>query len=626
MKTRFGIFFPSQMAVFKGQRKRFFITAFGNLSHPEITGGKPVDRDFWRVRGTAIILALIIPFFVFSARLFLFQIIKHDYYQLIALQNRTFKKTVLPERGVILDRNGVVMARNAPGFRIVLKLLDPSLIKDEFLKNISFNLGIDPETVIKKVAVAQKSGTPYSVLKSNISKEEVSVLESKYSGNMAISIETAPVRENLYPFSTSHLLGFVGEDTGGEKVGKLGLEKYYENYLHGVAGYTLMETNSLGETQKTVDFGKAVAGDTLVLSIDVGLQDFSYKVLKDLPGAIVVQRVTDGSLITLVSAPGFDASLFNYGINQKDYQKILDDPKNPFFDRALSGGYAPGSVFKLIVAAGALSEGNIKLGQVVNVPGSIRIGSFIFRDWKESGHGMVDITRALGVSSDVFFYALGGGWQEFNIKGLGVEKISQYASLFGLGAVSGIDMPEESSGFLPSKDWKKSVYGEDWYIGDDFITAIGQGFVQATPLQINNATAAVANGGSLYKPWLVSRIELASGEKIIKTERVIRSNIVAEDVLNVVREGMKKACSIGGTAYPLFDFTPQIGCKTGTSEYGEKDKYGNYKTHAWITVFAPYDDPEYALTVFLEGGGEGSKDATPLAREILEGMVRMKIL
>jgi penicillin-binding protein 2 len=617
-----GRFFFQQLTRSQGKKRNYLPRVALGLRQITIQENNQIAPDFFRIVRPVLLLSLAFSFFLLASRLVFLGIIQGNFYKKQAQQNRLFKKAILPDRGVILDRNNVVLSRNSPGFRLSVA---GSLKNDsQTIKNLATDLEITEQYILDRIANVSDSSRDAIVIKDNLTKEAVSGLESKYKHNKEIVFETSPIRENQYSLSLSHLIGYVGETVGGVKVGVSGLEKYYEKYLHGIAGFELMEFDALGHGGGFIDTVNPISGDGLVLSVDGVLQDFIYKALKQKTGAVVVQDIFDGSVIALVSFPGYDSNLFNKGISSEDFDKLLKDPENPLFNRAVSGQYPPGSVFKLITAVAGLSEKNILKGQTVTVPGSIRIGSFVYKDWKESGHGVVDVTKAIGVSSDVYFYAVGGGVPFLNIKGLGVEKMMEYAKKFGLGKRTEITIPSESDGFLPSKDWKKAIYNEEWYIGDDFITAIGQGFVLTTPLQINNAVTAIANGGYLFKPSIVKTIVPERGEKIIKKEELLVSDIVSREVLQTVLEGMRKVCILGGTAYPLFDFDPQVACKTGTAEYGEKDKNGNYKTHAWITVIVPYKEPKYALTVFLEGGGEGSKDAGPVAREILEEMKRAK--
>jgi penicillin-binding protein 2 len=310
----------------------------------------------------------------------------------------------------------------------------------------------------------------------------------------------------------------------------------------------------------------------------------------------------------LVNLPSYDNNMFAKGISLDDYKTLITDPDKPMFNRAISGEYPPGSTFKLLVASAALQEGTITPSTTLDCPAAINIGSYRFPDWKT--HGLTDVRKAIAESVDIFFYAIGGGWN--GITGIGIDKIKKYADEFGLGRTLGIDIPGEAPGLVPDQAWKQNKLGEHWYVGDDYHCAIGQGFITATPLQIANYTAAVANGGTVYKPHLVTSIKKNDGtEEKIEPETLNR-NFISESNLEVVREGMRQTV-ISGTAQPLKELPVQVAGKTGTAQFG-----GENKTHGWFTSFAPYDKPQIALAVLVEGGGEGFSTAEPVTKEVYQ--------
>jgi penicillin-binding protein 2 len=325
-------------------------------------------------------------------------------------------------------------------------------------------------------------------------------------------------------------------------------------------------------------------------------------------GAIVAQDPGTGGVLALVSYPSFDPNTLSEGLSQEEFNKISQNPAFPFFNRVISATYPPGSVFKMVMASAVLAENLISEHYQINDKGFISVGEFIFRNWKLDGHGLVDLRRALQVSNDTYFYTVGGGYG--GVPGLGIEKISEWSKKFGYGSKTGINLQGEEGGFVPDGSYR------DWYLGDTYITSIGQGDMLATPLQVNQITSYFANGGYLLKPQIVKKIE-GAGETDVE---VISQFLISEEAYEIVREGLNLAVSPGGTGYPVYDIPDKfegvtLGGKTGTSEFGGPD---SDETHAWFTVFGPMDKATIALTVFLEGGGEGSHDAAPIARELLD--------
>jgi penicillin-binding protein 2 len=311
-----------------------------------------------------------------------------------------------------------------------------------------------------------------------------------------------------------------------------------------------------------------------------------------------------------VNVPSFDNNLFANKISGNDYAGLINDPSNPLFNRAISGEYPPGSTIKPAIATAALEEGVITPSTVIDsLGGALHIGSYTFRDW--TTHGPSDVRTAIAQSNDIFFYTIGGGYG--SISGLGMNRMKKWDNLFGFGSPSGIDIGGEASGLIPDEQWKLDNIKEKWSVGNSYHASIGQGFVTATPLQLANFTASIANGGTLYKPHLVSQIKKSNGEIISVEPEVIRSNFVSPEVLNVVREGMRQTI-VGGTAQPLKDMPVEIAGKTGTAQFG----VGAAQTHGWLISFAPYENPEIAMVVLVEGGGEGFTSALPVTKEVYQ--------
>lgn len=438
-------------------------------------------------------------------------------------------------------------------------------------------------------------------------------------------------KENFTVDSLSHILGYTGKinreelrEYGGEyspldKVGKTGVEYFREQYLRGRKGEKRVEVDAAGKEKKMLARTDPREGRDLILSLDVALQAKAEEVLRrhiseldsSDKGAVVALDPSTGEVLALVSVPAFDNNLFARGISSSQYRELIDAGSNPLLNRALSGDYPPASTFKPVMAAASLQEGIINEHTSFESVGGLRTGEWFFPDWRSEGHGITDVKKAIAESVNTFFYYVGGGYEDFS--GLGMERITEYASAFGLGEETGIDLPGETDGFLPDKEWKKEAFGESWYIGDTYHLSIGQGFLSATPIQVANYTASLANGGTLYRPFLLKKVIGSEGETEERSRpEVIREDLVADGHIETVRQGMRMAV-VEGSCRRLYDLPVKAAGKTGTAQWSNEKE-----PHAWFTGFAPYRDPEIVLTVLIVEGGESEKTAVPAARDIMQ--------
>ncbi len=571
------------------------------------------------------LLGAILLFFslVFGAKSFVLQIIQGDRNFELSGNNRLRKVSIQPERGVIYDRTGNIIVRNKPSFSIEMNLDVCSQGKSNPQACVLIAQRINDFVKLDLSALQTEINSLKSaiILASGLTKDDLLKLEANISDFPGVSIVTTAQRNYLYADAFAHVIGYVGlgDTLYPTIVGKTGIEQYYDNYLAGISGSQLVQVNSSGTFLKPLSEEKAIAGKDITLYIDLPLQQKAYELLKKAvedkkaaAGSIVATDPQTGGVLALVSYPSFDPNKLSLGISAQELNMLNNDPTFPFFNRAISAAYPPGSTFKMMMASAALSEKIITEHTLINDPGYIQIGSYTFRNWKADGHGEVDVRKALQVSNDTFFYTIGGGYD--SIGGLGIEKISRWANAFGYSKETGIDINGEDSGYIPDSKSRQ------WYLGDTYITSIGQGDDLATLLQVNNVTQYFANGGKVLKPQIVKQI---FGEKEY-TPQVMNADLVSKDVYTIVREGMNMAVSPGGTGYPFFDFPAKhkemkVAGKTGTSEY--INSKGELKTHALFTVFGPYDDKNAAsisLTVFLEAGGSGADDAAPIARELMD--------
>lgn len=568
---------------------------------------------------------ILISILLLLSRAFSVQIIKSNSLAYLADKNMIRENYIYPERGVIYDRNENVLARNLPSFGLELNLKDCAQIGCEKItlriSDIIGQQGIVDESELEPEKVKKILLSPHKsiVLFTSITKDQLVRLEPHFSELPGVSAFVSPLREYPYRDALAHVLGYVGLDNRSFfplVVGKMGMEEYYDQYLAGIPGDRIIKTDSRGVEEKVLAERNAFPGKNIHLYLDAELSKKAYDLLKKVvdgkkatAGAIVAQDPSTGGILALVNYPSFDPNKLSQGITAKDLNALSNDKGLPFFNRAISGMYPPGSVFKMVIASAALEEKVVTERTTIDDKGFIQVGSYIFKNWKPGGQGIVDLRGALQQSNDTYFYTVGGGYG--GIKGLEISKLADWARRFGYGALTKIDIWGEAKGYFPDGTAKT------WYLGDTYITSIGQGDVLATPLQINNVTNYFANGGYLLTPRVVKNVDGVGDQEV----EVISQNLTSAETYNVVREGMKMAVSPGGTAYPLFDFPARhrgvfLAGKTGTAEYNDSE--GKAGTHAWFTVFGPYDKATISLTVFLEGGGSGSDDAAPIAKELLD--------
>ncbi len=568
-------------------------------------------------------LLLLTASLTFLANLVLLAGVEGAYHRKLSLSNSLQKVPLAPPRGLILDAQGNVLAGNAPSFDLYYY---PSLCPEsgcdlEFLKKYPLGSGDLQKTL---------SGVSENRVIRDLSQTQSLRLEKEIEGKNYLQIKTGQKRNYTGKGSFFHLLGYVSQVSEvdvkaqpglslSQKIGRVGLEKTYDVFLKGVEGGQIFEVDAQNRHFRQIREVPSQTGNNLILNIKNSLQEQATGALlsgiknsKAASGAVVISEVKTGRILSLVSLPSLDANLFSSLLTAEKFSQLQQDPGKPFFNRAVLGNFPPGSVFKLVVASAALAEKVVGEKTLIEGPGSLSLGASTFRDWRPEGHGLINLVTALAQSCDTCFYKMGGGYQNF--VGLGPQKIADWARLFGLGESLGIDLPAESTGLVPDPAWKQKTIGERWYVGNTYNFSIGQGDLLTTPLQINFMTAVVANGGRLFRPLLGQKIVDGQGFLVREfSPEVLRQDFIDPNVLAVVRAGLKKAVEPGGTAYPFFNAKYSLGGKTGTAET-DKGK----KTHAWFTAFAPFEDPEIAVTVFLEEGGEGSRDAAPVAKQILD--------
>ncbi|MBU2081839.1 penicillin-binding protein 2 [Patescibacteria group bacterium] len=593
-------------------------------------------------RGVFILFAVaIIILFLFFIRAFWLQIWQGNYYSARATKNSVQSYPSRAPRGIIYDRNGQALTLNVPNFNLLAIPVDIPKEKntlDSWVAQVSKILEKDEADIFNFLKNLNKNSTELVLLEPDLKQPTLIELESRLPNLPGLFINKETKRDYYEGEYFSHLIGYTRNVSPGDLkadsyysmldfIGKDGLELQYEKDLRGIPGKIAISVNSDNTVLKTLMAEEALQGNNLILSIDGELQKLLTDSLRDkmaqtnAPGAAaVVLDVKSGEILSLVSLPSFDNNIFNTRLISKIYQELINNKNQPFFNRAISGFYPAGSTIKPFIASAALVEKTIDPNyKIDDTLGYISIPNvynpeiiYIYRDWRP--HGFVDMREALAFSANVYFYTIGGGYK--NIKGLGINKIEEYLKLFGFGAPLGIDLPGETGGLVPNPDWKMKTRQENWFTGDTYNVSIGQGDVKITPLQLATAMAAIANGGTLWQPKLVSKITDSKNNTVkeIKSE-AIKIELIGQDNLEIVREGLRMAVTeANGSAYFLKDLPIKVAGKTGTAQV-----YSDFsKINALFAGFAPYDDPQIALAIIVEGSGQGITSALPAARDVFE--------
>jgi penicillin-binding protein 2 len=597
--------------------------------------GVSVNKKRLWVFGVFIFMIL----FLLLGRAFYLQIIKGDKYQTLSDENRIRKEVIKTNRGLIKDRNYTPLVENKPYFNVFIipsNLSEEEKNRNDFLKSMATLLKMQESAVHAILDSIPERDSQYyrpQLIKSEVYLEEVWPILIAAEQYPAIYVETDSYRHYLINennLSLSHLLGYEGKISADEismyseknylftdKIGKSGVELMYEDYLRGKHGLKYWEVDVLLRPQKILYEKDKVIGDDLVLTIDLAWQTQLEKIIKKhlaindkRKGGAIVMDPNNGEILAMVSVPSYNNNDFATGISVEKYQELLNNPDKPFLNRMVAGEYPPGSTFKLVVGAAALQENVVTDKTWFSSTGGIKIEQWFFPDWLTGGHGKTDIYKAISDSVNTYFYMIGGGDKEF--QGLGVYRLALYADKFNIGRKLGVDLPGERAGFSPSPEWKESFKKEQWYIGDTYHMAIGQGDVLVTPLQVAEYTAFFANGGKLYTPHILKEIhnDITNVHEIFETV-VIREGVISEDNLNIMRKAMRRTVT-DGSGRTLQDLGVSVAGKTGTAQWDlEKDP------HAWFTCFAPYEAPEIVLTVFVEEGEAGDKIAVQIAKEFL---------
>ena len=622
---------------------------------------------------------ILLTFGVIAFQLFQLQISYGEQYRRLAENNRFRLLTEEAPRGIIYDRNGNILVRNTPTYSIAIVPADlpdtpesataiyqrlsqllniPATTKGAIKSTVgglqSPQAASDEKGIEELVEEGRFNPFGYVVIKAKVERDLAHTIEEMRPDMPGVYVLREPARQYLPKDNMAHLLGYTGgipperlkeyEDRGYEindRIGLSGVERTFESDLRGGKGRKLVEVDASGREIRVLAAQPAAPGKSLVLTIDSYLQNAAVSVLKTglqkaqaKAGTLIAMNPNNGEILAMVSLPSYDNNLFANGISADDYAALIENPDLPLFNRAISGEYPLGSVFKIVPASAALQEVVVDRYTGIVDSGIIWVPNRFYPDeprlaqpfygWARQGLGLMNIVSALAWSSDIYFYEISGGFTPDNFDGLGAKRLSSYALSFGFGDPTGVGIPGEAKGLVPTDRWKRINYAQSWVTGDTYNMGIGQGFLLGTPIQMLNATAAVVNGGALYRPQIAYAL-IDTDSRVVKQfqPEIIRKLPVSPENLAIVREGLRAAVT-SGTAPSINFAAVQVAGKTGTAEFpGPRDRRGRLPTHAWFTAFAPYENPQIALVVFVENGGEGSKTAVPIAADFLKAYFRL---
>jgi penicillin-binding protein 2 len=605
-------------------------TEWLQLVHWEVSESPAFQKPY---RISIIILVIVLLGYVF--RLWYLQLLHGARYRYYSENNRIRLEEISAPRGVVFDRNGTVLVENRPAFHLMIIREDVSDIDDT----------IETLADLCEVDVAQfydvleaNDGMPGFVpvrLAADIDRDSLARIEAQLLRLPGVVIQVEPKREYKWNGVAAHLMGYMSEISEaelksgsyegymrGEAVGKVGVERAFEKYLHGKRGGRQVEVDAVGRRLRLLDEVPPVAGRNLWLTIDIELQKAAEACLKDRTGAIVALDPQNGAVLAMATSPAFDQERFVRGFTAQEWKAMAEDPSHPLLNRAFGAAYPPGSTYKPLVALAALQEEIIKPGVKISCPGHYNFAGRDYRCWRERGHGSVDLHQALVQSCDVFFYTCG--------MRLGVDRIAKYSKLMGLGGKTEIGLDREHPGLIPTSIWKKGATGVPWQKGETLSISIGQGFDLTTPLQMAVSYGAIANGGKVWQPYVVRRIEGERPDEVKELTGKLRwQATVNKDYIELVKAGLLGVVEEPrGTAHAIKHKVIQIAGKTGTAQVVRLAEGADRKSaaaaakqkdrdHAWFVGYAPAQEPRIVVAALVEHGGHGSSAAAPLVQQVI---------
>ncbi len=577
-----------------------------------------------------------LTFGVIGTRLYSLQVQRRDQYALLAEDNRASQRLLMPPRGTIKDVHGRILAENIPTYRVRVIREDAGDL-DFLLERLGQLVPLTESQIqaVTRQARNYRSFVPITVAE-GLNWKQISAIAVHSPDLPGVVLDAGLLRHYPHEDVLAHVVGYVGPVSESDisidqdpllrlpefRIGKSGIEKTYDQVLRGTAGHSRVEVNAVGREIRELNRQEGKNGTDVTLTLDIDLQKFCFERLSaELSASAAVIDVNDGSVLALTSVPSYDPAGFASGLNHREWRELRDNPRTPLVNKTIRGQYPPGSTFKMITALAALNKGAITPSYEAFCPGHLSLGNARFHCWKQDGHGRISLLQALGQSCDVFFYEVA--------RKVGVDAIAEMAGKFGLGAPTGIDLPGEAPGLVPTSEWKKATLGESWQRGETLVIGIGQGYMLATPLQLAVMAARLANGGIAVTPSLREKV---SSDSVSDAPEFAHVDVSAE-ALSWVRKGMYEVVNgprgtARSSALKLEGI--EMAGKTGTSQvrrinraeraaglHKRKDRPWDDRDHALFVCFAPFDKPKFAVSVVVEHGQSGSGAAAPIARDIM---------
>lgn len=583
------------------------------------------------------VVLIIFLFLCLLVRAWHLQILKEESFKQLSKSNRVRLVSLPFHRGIIKDRNGHILVTVRPSFNLYITPEDTTNLKGT-LKRLREIIPFDVKQIKEKIKISQ----PFKniLIRADISREEVALVEESKFRFPGIHINVHPLRNYIYKDLASHVLGYLGEITReklnglrgsdyvmGDLIGKDGLEFIYESHLRGKKGFKEIEVDVSGRELKTLRRLFPKSGNQLVLTLDVRVQKVMEELMTGTPdrpmnGSAIVMNLKTGEIIAAVSKPSFDPNLFAAGISRKNWQKLIFDEEHPLQNKVVDGQYPPGSTYKIVPALAALEEKIITPDETIHCPGYFKLGKRKYRCWKKKGHGSMNVYDALVQSCDVFFYTVGHR--------LGIDTLARYARKLGLGDFTKVNLTGEKPGLAPDKDWKLKTKKEPWFPGETISASIGQGFNLVTPIQQVNLISTIAGNGTQVKPFVVKRIEDHEGRvlKVFSKKIVKKVDVKPENLALIQKALLGVVNDLRGTGRRARLQKVEVAGKTGTAQVvgmkpgARPDKNAEvpymFRDHAWFISYAPYKDPEIAVAVIIEHGGHGGHTAAPIAKKLIQ--------
>jgi len=594
---------------------------------------KTADAEWYKQRVIRAMFCVGVAFFILLVRLFYLQVIQGEELRRLSENNCIRLQSTDPSRGMIFDRTGTLLVDNRPSFDVSIILKDAKPVKGT-IEKLSKYINVPASELMSKIE-NNKTGSHYKPipLKKDIGRDALAAVEVHKFDLPGVVIDVKSRRHYIERQRAAHLIGYLSEINsqelesgkypgckGGEFIGKFGVEKIFESFLHGERGGRQVEVNVMGQVVRILKTVDAQPGHNIYLTIDNTLQKTAEMLLEDKAGAIAAMDPNTGHILALASAPSFDQNIFVDGMSHKQWETLVSNPLRPLENKAIQGAYPPASTFKIVTAMAGLEEGVIDEKTTFYCPGHYRYGNRVYRCWKRGGHGNVNVVKALAESCDVFFYQVG--------QKLGIDRLAMYAKACGLGSLTGIDLDHEVAGLFPTTAWKKRRTGIAWQGGETLSVAIGQSYNLATPIQMLVLTSAVANGGALYTPLVLKSVNTADGAVVVQSKRRLAGRLPAgKQTFRIIKKGLREVVNspkgtgriahIGGLSVSGKTGTAQVVGRGNDPNWSDKNLPDHLKAHAWFVAYAPSENPQIAVTVVVEHGEHGSSAAAPIAREII---------